>query len=161
MTYDSRPDTWKHIHTVQGFMLQCIERLGRRSHSHDQSKLTGIELECFDQITPLLKGTTYGSDEYKAILHKMKPAITSHQKANNHHPEFYGDDGINGMDLLDLLEMLCDWKAASMRHDDGDIMRSIEINKKRFGIRGQLASILTNTVLRMGWNTDTQETVSK
>ena len=54
--------------------------------------------------------------------------------------------GIGGMTLLDLVEMLCDWKAATMRHNDGSILRSIEINQERFGYGDELKQILRNTV---------------
>lgn len=64
---------------------------------------------------------------------------------NSHHPEFY-ENGICGMNLLDLVEMLCDWKAATLRHNDGDIRRSIEINQKRFGYSDELKQILLNTL---------------
>jgi hypothetical protein len=50
------------------------------------------------------------------------------------------------MDIVDLVEMLCDWKAATMRHDGGDIERSIAINAERFGISDQLAGIIKNSV---------------
>ena len=53
------------------------------------------------------------------------------------------------MSLIDLLEMLCDWSAATKRHDDGDILKSIEKNKTRFGLTDQLAQILRNTVEHM------------
>lgn len=53
--------------------------------------------------------------------------------------------GIRAMNLIDLLEMLCDWKAAGLRHDDGDLMRSIKINQKRFGYSDELAGIFRNT----------------
>jgi hypothetical protein len=53
---------------------------------------------------------------------------------------------LRGMNLIDILEMLCDWKAASMRHKTGDIRKSIEINKKRFGISEDIEQILLNTV---------------
>lgn len=59
--------------------------------------------------------------------------------------------GINGMSLLDLLEMLCDWKAAGERHKDGSMARSLYINQGRFGIDDQLQSILTNTAIELGW----------
>lgn len=54
--------------------------------------------------------------------------------------------GIHGMNLVDLLEMLCDWKAASERHNDGNIRRSIEINGKRFEMSPQLIRIFENSV---------------
>lgn len=53
--------------------------------------------------------------------------------------------GINGMNLIDLLEMVIDWKCSGMRHNNGDLLRSIEINKERFGMSDQLAQIFKNT----------------
>lgn len=43
--------------------------------------------------------------------------------------------------------MFIDWKAATERHADGDIIKSIEINKNRFKISDQLIKILLNTVV--------------
>lgn len=56
------------------------------------------------------------------------------------------DRGIRGMSLFDLIEMLCDWKAATLRHNDGNIRRSIELNQKRFGYSDELKQILLNTL---------------
>ena len=50
------------------------------------------------------------------------------------------------MNLVDLLEMACDWMAAAERHADGDVLKSIEINQKRFGYSDELKRILLNTV---------------
>lgn len=60
-------------------------------------------------------------------------------------------NGMAGMSLLDLVEMLADWKAATERHDTGDIDRSIDINSERFGYDEMLRSIFHNTVREMGW----------
>ncbi len=56
------------------------------------------------------------------------------------------ESSVNGMNALDLLEMFADWKAATMRHNDGNILHSLEANQKRFGISPQLANILANTI---------------
>jgi len=53
--------------------------------------------------------------------------------------------GINGMNLIDILEMLVDWKAAGERHANGCIRKSIDINAKRFNLSPQLEMILHNT----------------
>jgi hypothetical protein len=50
------------------------------------------------------------------------------------------------MTLVDLCEMIADWKAASMRHNNGDILKSIEINQPRFNYSDELKQILINTV---------------
>jgi hypothetical protein len=41
--------------------------------------------------------------------------------------------------------MFCDWKAATLRHKDGDIIKSIEQNQKRFGYSDELKAIFLNT----------------
>jgi hypothetical protein len=59
------------------------------------------------------------------------------------------------MSLLDLLEMLMDWKAASERHPDGmKIALSIELSSQRFSIGEQLKQILLNTAKEFGWLSD-------
>lgn len=150
MTYDSRPETYKHIHQVQERLANVILDLTTRMIKHDLSKLESPEKEVFDEFTPKLTGITYGSDEYRACLAKMRPAIEHHNAHNRHHPEHFGELGIRGMNLIDLVEMLCDWKAATLRHNDGDILRSIEINQARFGYSDDLKQIMLNTVACIG-----------
>lgn len=58
---------------------------------------------------------------------------------------------VNRMSLLDVLEMLADWKAAGMRHADGDFSKSLEINQARFKISDQLQNVLINTAQELGW----------
>jgi hypothetical protein len=138
-------DTKEHIAQVREFMLLFAKELMERALLHDQSKLKSPELEIFTEYTPKLKYSTYGSDEYKNFLKEMQVALDHHYANNSHHPEHY-ENGIRGMDLVDVVEMFCDWKAATMRHNDGDIMKSIEINKKRFGYSDDLEKIFKNTV---------------
>ncbi len=142
---DSRPDTYEHMRHVQRIMGRMIRDLMGRAERHDQSKLVPPEVAAYDELTPRLAGVTYGSDEYRATLREMKPAIEHHYAANSHHPEHY-PEGIRGMSLLDLVEMLADWKAASMRHNNGDFRKSIEINQERFGYSNEMKAILLNTL---------------
>jgi len=58
---------------------------------------------------------------------------------------------VNGMTLLDLIEMLADWKAAGQRHADGNLTASLQYNKERFKMSEQLAQIFENTALEMDW----------
>lgn len=148
--YDSKQDTVQHIDTVRFYIGTFTEDLERRALNHDLSKLAPPEKEAYDVLTPRLSGLTYGSDEYRACLREMKPAIQHHYDHNSHHPEHW-PNGVADFDLLDLVEMLCDWKAASLRHADGNILDSIQHNISRFSLDPQLASILRNTVIRMGW----------
>lgn len=144
--YDSAVDTLTHIRRVQFFLNEMARDLMRRGEVHDDSKLGPEEKPTFDEMTPLLKTLTYGSDEYKASLEKLGGALKHHYAANSHHPEHFAD-GVAGMTLLDVVEMLCDWRAASERTKDGNFGNSVEIGIKRFKIEPQLAAVLRNTAL--------------
>ena len=146
MAYDSRKDTEGHIDKVRNYLYLCEHQLDNKAKFHDQDKIENpVEKALFDEYTPKLSGCTYGSEEYKSFLESLKPVLDIHYSINRHHPEHF-PKGIRGMDLLDLLEMICDWKASSERHADGDVRRSIEINQKRFGYSDELKEILVNTI---------------
>jgi hypothetical protein len=147
--YDSRADTYEHISKVQQYMLVAVKSLLNRALVHDASKLTDPEKAAWDEASPKLGKVTYGSDEYREELRRIKPIVQHHYRENSHHPEHY-PDGVRGMSLLDVLEMLCDWKAASQRTKNGDIMSSIDYNQKRFGFSDDLANILRNTAVELG-----------
>ena len=143
----SKFKTMRHIETVRNYLDVVAMEMMERGETHDQSKLESPEVEIFEIYTPKLRGTTYGSDEYKTYMKEMEVAIKHHNENNSHHPEHY-ENGINGFDLFDLMEMIYDWKAATERHDDGDIYKSLKLNKERFGISDQLYEILKNTADR-------------
>lgn len=150
LRYDSGGETIRHIDRVRELLGIVRKALQDRGFQHDKSKFAPEEKEVFDRVTPRLKGMTYGSDEYKASLAEMKPALDHHYANNSHHPEHY-PNGINGMSLLDLVEMFCDWKAATERHADGSLEKSIQINRKRFEMSDQLAEIFENTRRELHW----------
>lgn len=148
---DSAPDTLEHIKRVQHYMSPIISDLILRMGKHDQSKLKSPEKEYFDEFTDRLKGLTFGTPEYTQNIQDLKPALEHHYANNDHHPQYHGEDGINGMNLLSLTEMLADWKAAGERGKDGNIYKSIDINAERFGISKQLKRILINTAKYLGY----------
>ncbi len=136
--------TQTHIDLIRKLLNMAAVELLHRGEIHDQSKFSPAEVDVFTDFTPKLKGCTYGSDEYKSFLAQMKPALDHHYANNRHHPEHFAD-GIEGMNLIDVLEMFIDWLASSKRHDDGNILRSIEINRERFGMSDQLVRLFQNT----------------
>lgn len=138
-------DTLQHIGRVREFIFRCTDALIIRAADHDKSKTEPPEAEVFDDYCKKLKGLVYGSDEYKAVLKEMKPCVDHHYSLNRHHPEHF-PNGIQGMSLIDILEMLCDWRAACERHATGDIRKSVEINQKRFGYSDELKQVLLNTL---------------
>ena len=148
--YNSKKDTKKHIIRVNELMQQFVTKLLKRAFLHDKSKLEKEEKPYFDTYTPLLKKLTYNSKEYKESLQKLQVALDHHYKNNSHHPEHY-KNGVDDMDLIDVFEMFVDWKAATERHEDGDIYKSIKSNKDRFKISEQLCKIFENTAKNFEW----------
>ena len=178
--YDSEQDTKDHIALVQGYLAKCCEIFLERGRAHDQSKLEEPEKSLFDKYRPMLAALDYGSPEYRQSLDSLRPALTHHYQANSHHPEHYGwlscngchkrfpidydgrcdvcgysqfqlDGNVDGMNLFDVLEMFIDWKASGEQHDSGSIAQSLKVNTDRFRLSPQLASILWNTAVVMGW----------
>jgi hypothetical protein len=146
---DADLETVKHITAVRGLLLRAAWALVDRAHRHDESKLREPERAAFAEWTPKLAGLTYGSPEYEAARAVLAPALAHHYSLHRHHPEHFAD-GVAGMNLIDVLEMLCDWWAASTRHNDGDLRKSIEINQKRFGYDDTFKRLLSNTARDLG-----------
>jgi len=145
-------ETLKHVHRVGDLLLSVVHELTHRAVHHDASKFGPVEFPVFAAETATLKGLTYGSEEYKAALVRMRPAIEAHYAGNRHHPEHHLG-GIHMMTLIDLIEMLADWKAAGERHADGSLARSIILNAERFGYDGKFAAMLARTARQCGWAT--------
>lgn len=149
---DSRPATLMHSLRVGGLIIQLVTAMLGRATTHDLSKTESPEVEAFDRATWRLKTMAYDSPEYAAARADIAPALAHHYEHNPHHPEHH-QRGVNGMTLVDLVEMLADWKAASerMATGTGDLARSIRINQERFAMSDQLTEILLNTAAEAGW----------
>lgn len=158
-------ETHEHIESVQRWISLAIGNLKRRRLEHDRSKLVGPEDAAFMALgrDQPMKGIQYGSDAYFEALGRYPDAIMHHYLHNDHHPEHFAfengildpqwvKDGtaIRTMSLLSLTEMICDWKAATLRMKDGDLRRSITQNQERFGYSDELKSILLNTANELG-----------
>lgn len=137
-------ETFRHIERVRNLINLFVRELLTRGEQHDQSKLAPPEVSLFTEYTCKLAECTYGSPEYDENKKKLGPALTHHYAKNSHHPEHH-KHGIDDMNLGDLVEMFFDWKAASERHHDGNILKSIEKNADRFNMSPQLVKILENT----------------
>lgn len=134
-----------HAEQVRVLLSQAAAKLVLRGCEHDKSKLEEPELSNFAAQHRKFKTIKYGTPEYDEIKAAVGPALQTHYEKNSHHPEHF-PNGVNGMNLLDLVEMFCDWVAAVQKNPDGDIRKSIEINKLRFNLPPMLVSILHNTV---------------
>lgn len=138
-------ETYKHTRTVRNNLDIFIKELIDRGQHHDDSKFVEPELSGFAENTEKLSKAEYGTQQYRDLLTELKPTIEHHYSKNRHHAEWH-KNGINDMDLVDILEMLCDWKAATERVKNGNLRKSVEINAERYDICPQLRKILENTV---------------
>src|SRR5579859_6077273 len=137
-------DLVDHKRRVAGHMQTVATALFQRAALHDNSKFSPEEFEAYEEAFPELQKYAYGSEEYRAALRKIAPAVAHHYSVNDHHPEHFAG-GVEGMSLIQLIEMVCDWLAASERSQK-DVYEGLEINKKRFDIDRQLGAIIANTI---------------
>ena len=140
-------DTMRHIERVRNLLNVFAREMLDRGEVHDQSKLESPEVEMFAKAVPIAD-LTYESAEYQDSKNFLRTALAHHYAKDRHHPEHH-KKGVDDMTLCDIVEMLADWKAASERHNDGNILKSIETNADRFGLSPQLVRILENTAKTM------------
>ncbi|MBR3319647.1 hypothetical protein IKG06_04075 [Candidatus Saccharibacteria bacterium] len=136
--------TMEHIESVRSDILWFIYKLINRGAKHDRSKLRSPEVELFARDNYKLQSLEYGTPEYVANLSELSDALGEHYAKNRHHPEHFSN-GINGMTLVDVIEMFCDWRASTSRNKKGNLLRSIDTNVGRFHIDEQLKQIFVNT----------------
>ncbi len=133
-----------------GYFDNFNNELQKRALLHDKSKFSEKEKPYFDAFSSLLSECEYGSEMYIETMQLIKPAIENHYKENSHHPEHY-QNGINGMNLFDVIEMFCDWNAACKRNKNGNFGVSITKNKERFGMSEELTQLFIETKDVLGW----------
>ena len=128
--------TTKHKFQIMRFMVKVCIKLMKRALVHDLSKYSKEEAPYFAAAANT-KDVVYGSEQYKLDVEiNLKPALNHHYKLNSHHPQHH-DKGVKEMQPMDLIEMLVDWKASTLRNKNGDIKKSLEHNRKRYGYTKQ------------------------
>jgi hypothetical protein len=135
-------DVLEHRRKVQYWLRGIVLLLEGRAKAHDESKLHEPEKAVYDEFTPKLKEVEYGSEQYKKNLEAMGEGLQHHYEANRHHPEHW-ENGVDGMTLVDLVEMFCDWLAAAERKQ---VPVDIDALAERFSLSPQLVSIFINTM---------------
>lgn len=130
-------DTAKHIDNVIRYMRSIINHLADRANEHDESLLIEPEASEFSKIG--------GVNSLFNTKHVPQYILDHHYRNNTHHIEHY-NEGIVGMDLLDIIEMLCDWKDLSKRHDV-DLIDYIKSNQAEYQYSDEMCSVLCNTAM--------------
>jgi Family of unknown function (DUF5662) len=143
--------TQAHINRVAELIGEVNSELTYRAVYHDQSKFDPIEAGPLQEMQDLIDRegqAPYGSDEYRRRTALLGPMLEHHYALNPHHPEHWSN-GIASMTILDVVEMLCDWKAASERGNDPAL--NLTYLAQKYSIEPMLLSILQNTCRDKGW----------
>jgi hypothetical protein len=135
-----------HKILVARFLLKLAAVIVWRALIHDLSKYRWRETKHFAVTNSRMAKTTYGTPDYKALLNEIQAGVHEHYKVNSHHPEHY-PTGMDGMGMVDFIEMAFDWVAASRMHHDGNPLASIEKNAVRFGYGEETKRILRKAVM--------------
>ncbi len=137
-----------HIRGVQAWMRHAIMLWTNRMVTHDQSKYSSPELPLIHQKARL-DSIPLNTPEYYDALAQIKTAVQAHYECNTHHPEHYAN-GVLDMGLLDLMEMICDWRVAAEMNGT-DLAVSFDKCVERFDIPQELRTVLLNTYKELGW----------
>ena len=137
----------KHRKRVFDLMAKISQDVMQRGNDHDLSKYDETELPTYARVIEEFEKCPYGSVGYWRAKDSLGDTVKHHHEKNRHHPEHF-HNGIDGMNLVDLLEMLCDWKSATQNHPEhpGDMQNSIKIAIEKYKISPQLAQVLYNTM---------------
>jgi len=143
----------KHRTDVMNNMNVFVEKLIFRAQDHDMSKFSDEEFPALFEIMRVVNRqgkADFGTPEYERRKAMLEP-MTKHHYAdpnNTHHPEHF-ENGLDGMDLLDIIEMFCDWKAAG---EERNLDGKMSLNKamERYNMSRQLRNIFLNTAKNLG-----------
>ena len=143
-------DTLRHISEVAENLSEMEADLRKRGFGHDRTKLEEFEFDAFVSTRPKFKKANYGTKEYKECTEAIKPAIDHHYSHNRHHTGYH-EGGFEDMNLMDILEMLADWKAASRRSPDLSFEDSLPRAFKKYKIPDNMQKHILSTIKYFGW----------
>lgn len=150
--HKARLVTDSHIARVRELLNDAAARLNVRGFHHDRSKYDEVEIGPLAEMQALIEReghAPYGSEEYKRRTLMLGQMLEHHYANNSHHPEHY-ENGVDDMDLFDVIEMFFDWKAASERGEEPCMSLSTACEKYR--VSPQLQRIFENTADRLGFS---------
>jgi len=145
-------DIRSHIARVSEKINTIVDLLKKRAKDHDKSKLQYPELQGFIRMDKEPR-YPYGSPEYFDKMKRYEYVFKHHYMSNSHHPEHY-NNWICEMDLLDIIEMLCDWTSYREGLTAAEAIATVEQQAKRFDLSDELSSIMLNTLKRYLVNYD-------
>jgi hypothetical protein len=98
-----------HIAEFQQAIEDLCSALKRRAKTHDASKLKEPELTQYTEAEHELEKFKPGSKSYLTFAQKHSIILDRHYSKNPHHVEHF-ENGFDDMTILDLIDVLVDWK---------------------------------------------------
>ena len=141
---DFKEKLFKHIEGVQNYLKTIGLIITTRGYEHDSSKVSDEEYKYFKMANSIDRNQFKTYEEY---LDYVKPTLDKglkhHYEYNRHHPEHF-DNGVNDMTLIDIIEMIIDWKV-SIEQNGKKLEDEIGYNFDKYNISDQLKKIIMNT----------------
>ena len=122
-----------HGRLITSHLERLANVLRERATVHDLSKFSEDEFAGVVRINRIAREHEYGSPEYMESI-KESDALALHFSRNPHHPEHY-PGGVDDMTLVDIIEMVADWKAASEAYGQTSLEDALAIHAERFSLR--------------------------
>jgi len=140
----------QHQSRVRANIAEMRAKLELRGIRHDMSKLDAEEFDVFASTHEQFKTVNYNTPEYAECVRLAKPAVDAHYAKNSHHTAHYAN-GFADMSLFDIMEMLADWLAASVRSPDLTFVESLPAAFDRYDIPINMRIVILNTLIELGW----------
>jgi len=134
-----------HIDRVKSWISRFATILYSRGIHHDESKLQEPEYSLWKKMDEEPR-YPYGTQQYKDKLERHKKVFKLHYRKNRHHPEHW-NGWYSEMDLVDMIEMMCDWLGYKENISLSEAQKLIETQCKRYGFSNEMRGLLYNTLV--------------
>lgn len=147
---------WQDKHT------EFFEELSSRASNHDKSKFFEPELTPYIWLTwenhCLLNNIPLELDQ--DIKYSIAHAISHHITKNRHHPEFHSNP--DNMTKVDLIEMVCDWKAIGQEMGEKSPMDyANRVLGKKFHFSPEKCEEIKKIIIELDEMCDEEEKIKK
>ena len=126
-----------HTRSVRQSIAKVVSELICRSTIHDDKKLEEVDRRIDRRRA--INHLPYGSSERKEADEPYRDLNKKHYCQYRHHPEHF-KNGIDDMNLVDVIEMVCDWAAY------GNLDKNLPVNQDKYCVSQQLMKLIKNTI---------------
>ena len=129
---------------VQDKLSTVARELISRGRTHDNSALGSPEIEVYHRFFSEYRKYKIGDPRKDEVFAQMAEAIGHHFQYNDHHPEHF-ENGINDMDLIQLMQFTADIMSWS-EQEQVDIFEILPMIRDKCGMVDQVYNLICNTI---------------